>query len=68
MVIKMVVEVDREKKVDEERFKVFRAIVGIGDKWSVSQIAGKTGLSNDLVYRHWVWLVKHGAFKGGKKK
>ena len=63
MVIKMVVEVDGKKKLDEERYRVFRAIIQIGDKWSVSQVAGKTGLSNGVVYRHWVWLVKHGAFK-----
>ena len=68
MVIKMVVEVDGKKKLDVERFKVFKAIVGTGDKWSIKQIAGKTGLSNDLVYRHWVWLDKHGAFKGSEKK
>ena len=64
----MIFLVDRKKKLDEERYRVFCAIVGVGDKWSIKQIAIKTGLSNDLVYRHWVWLVKHGAFKGVEKK
>ena len=55
---------DRNDKLNIERFKVFKAICRAGDKWSIKQIADKTGLDCSTVYRHWVWIEK----QGNKKK
>ena len=51
----------------QERFKVFMAICGRHEKWSLREIAVDTGLTTDKVYRHWVWLDKKGVFKKANK-
>ena len=55
---------DRFDRLTKERFEVFHAICKVGDKWSVKQIADKTGFDCSTIYSHWVWITK----QGNKKK
>lgn len=52
----------RREELDKERFKVFMAVHGRHNKCSVNEISLDTGLESSVVYRHWSWLNKRGAF------